>query len=86
VAEIFNAAGFSYLNVTSMLPLCYLFRQHLTSVKPSPEGHSSGVTLGVRCFSIVLLHLCKASHKLFYDKYIVMQSRHTHADGKLLIA
>ena len=22
----------------------------------------------------------------FYDKYFVMQSRHTHADGKLLIA
>jgi hypothetical protein len=52
----------------------------------SRRAFQGGVTLGVRCFSIVLLHLCKASHKLFYDKYFVMQSRHTHADGKLLIA
>ena len=31
-------------------------------------------------------NLCKASHKFFYDKYIIMQSRYSRSDVKMLIA
>ena len=40
---------------------------------------------GKFCFNF-LKKLCVASHNFFYDKFIVMQSSHTHADAKLLIA
>ena len=40
----------------------------------------------LRCCFSHLKNLCKASHKFFYDKYIIMQSRYSRSDVKMLIA